>query len=62
MNRVRRELAIWANQELEQRFGTVFHPIPDLGRFLIDLRRAVNELQPEVPAKVREIVAGIAPA
>jgi hypothetical protein len=62
MNRIRRELTIWANQELEQRFGTVFHPIPDLGRFLIDLRRAVNELQPEVPAKVREIVAGIAPA
>jgi hypothetical protein len=61
MNRVRRELAVWANRELEQRFGTVVHPVPDLGRFLIDLRRAVTELQPEVPAKVREIVAGIAP-
>jgi hypothetical protein len=62
MNRVRRELAIWTNRELEQRFGTVFHPIPDLGHFLVELRRAVSELQPGVPARVREIVAGIAPA
>ena len=62
MNRVRRELAVWTNAELANRFGTVFYPVPDLHRFLNELRRAVAELQPEVPGQIAEIVAGTRPA
>jgi len=61
MNRVRRELALWTNAELALRFGTVFHPVPDIARFLNDVRRAVAELQPLVPAHVSEIVARSSP-
>ena len=57
MNRVRRELALWTNAELARRFGTVFYPVPDIARFLYELRRAVTELQPMVPEQVAGIVA-----
>jgi len=62
MNRVRRELAVWTNGELAKRFGTVFYPVPDLHHFLNDLRRAVAELQPQVPGQIAEIVAGTGPS
>jgi hypothetical protein len=62
MNRVRRELALWTNAELASQFGTVFYPVPDIARFLNDLRRAVAELQPRVPEQVAEVVARSAPA
>ena len=62
MNRIRRELALWTNAELARRFGTVFYPVPDINRFLNDLRRAVSELEPRVPEQVAAIVARSMPA
>ena len=56
VSRVRRKLAIWTNAELVRRFGVVHHPVPDMTGFISNLRRAVAELQPQVPAQVRAIV------
>jgi uncharacterized protein YjiS (DUF1127 family) len=61
VNRVRRELALWTDAELVGRFGTVFHPVPNLSRFIADLRGAIEELRPRVPAQVRAIVEGLPP-
>jgi hypothetical protein len=57
VSRVRRELAIWTNTQLVHRFGIVYSPVPDLADFLVELRGAVAELQPQVPNQVRAIVA-----
>ena len=57
VSRVRRELAIWTNAQLVHRFGIVHSPVPDLAGFLVELRDAVAELQPQVPNQVRAIVA-----
>jgi hypothetical protein len=50
-------LAIWTNTQLVHRFGIVYSPVPDLADFLVELRGAVAELQPQVPNQVRAIVA-----
>jgi hypothetical protein len=60
MNRIRRELALWTDAELTRRFGVVQYPVPDLSRFLLEVRRAIGELQPQVPQQIRSIVNAIA--
>jgi hypothetical protein len=57
VNRVRRELALWANSEMVARFGVIHHPVADLTRLLAELRRHAQLLERQIPDRVREIVA-----
>jgi hypothetical protein len=62
MSRIRRELAYWTNQELANRFGIIYYPVPDLGNLIRDIRRAVGQLRPSLPERIHSIVAGTEPA
>ena len=57
INRVRRELALWSNAAMIERFGVIHHPVEALRPLLESLRRHVQSLESQVPARVREIVA-----
>ena len=57
MNRVRRDLALWANGELIERFGVIHHPVDNLNRLLGELRRHAQSLERQIPDRVRQILA-----
>ena len=59
VNRVRRDLSVWATGELVRQFGVVCHPVTNLPAFLADLKRATGKLHSQVPGQIRAIVGSI---
>jgi hypothetical protein len=57
MNRVRRDLALWANGVMVERFGVIHHPVDNLNRLLDELRGHSQSLERQIPERVRQILA-----